>query len=382
MTLASLDIYALGIPFVESFRHSTADRAFSDTVVVKVTDGEGRTGWGEGIARAYVTGETPEGVVTHLAERLWPLVAHRPLPTLEGPQDVVALEAWLPDLEQPGLVAAHGARCALELAVLDLTLRRQGASVSRLLPPARPIVTYSGVITAGDAAKASQHARQMKLVGLQHVKVKVGDVDDIARVAAVRQAFGDAVALRLDANAAWDLETALARLQAMAAFAPVAVEQPLARGRLEDWQALRARSAVPLMVDESLVTVSDAEALIHARATDLFNVRVSKNGGLARAWRIATMALRAGLRVQVGAQVGETALLSAAGRHLAAALPDLAHAEGSFGTLLLTEDLTATPVKFGHRGEAPLLRGPGLGVTVAEERVRKYTRLHRREEAP
>ncbi|MEB3223348.1 MAG: enolase C-terminal domain-like protein [Candidatus Sericytochromatia bacterium] len=382
MSLVGLDLHLLGIPFVESFSHSASDRAFSDTVLVRVTDAEGRTGWGEGIARAYVTGETPEGLVAHLAERLWPLVAGRPLPELRGPEDLLALEAWLPDLEEPGVVAAHGARCALELAVLDLVLRRQGMPASRLLPPARQTVTYSGVITAGDPARAAVHARQMKLVGLREVKVKVGDPDDLARVAAVRQIWGEGVALRLDANAAWDLETAVARLQAMACFGPVAVEQPLPRGRLADWQALRARVPVPVMVDESLVTVADAEALIHARATDMFNVRVSKNGGLARAWRIANLALRAGLRVQVGAQVGETALLSAAGRHLAAALPELAHAEGSFGTLLLTEDVSASPVKFGHRGEAPLLRGHGLGVVVAEDRVGKYTRLHRHEAAP
>jgi muconate cycloisomerase len=114
----------------------------------------------------------------------------------------------------------------------------------------------------------------------------------------------------------------------------------------------------------------------------MVNVRVAKNGGLARAWRLASLASRAGLRVQVGAQVGETALLSAAGRHLAAALPELAHAEGSFGTLLLTEDVSASPVKFGHRGEAPLVRGMGLGVVVVEERVARYTRLHRQVDVP
>jgi muconate cycloisomerase len=382
MSLTRLDVFALGIPFVESFRHSASERGFSDTVLVRVKDAEGRTGWGEGIARPYVTGETPEGLVSHLVERLWPLVAGRSLPALHGPEDLLALEAWLPDLEEPGVAATHGARCALELAVLDLVLRRQGDPVARLLPPLRQAVTYSGVITAGDPARAAQHARQMKLIGLREVKVKVGDPDDVARVAAVRQAWGEAVAVRLDANAAWDLETAVARLQAMACFAPVAVEQPLARGRLADWQALRARSLVPVMVDESLVTIADAEALIHARATDMVNVRVAKNGGLARAWRIAGLAARAGLRVQVGAQVGETAVLSAAGRHLAAALPDLAHAEGSFGTLLLAEDVSASPVKFGHRGEAPLVRGLGLGVVVVEERVAKYTRLHREADAP
>ena len=76
--------------------------------------------------------------------------------------------------------------------------------------------------------------------------------------------------------------------------------------------------------------------------------------------------------VQVGSQVGETAILSAAGRHLAAAVPALAFAEGSFGTLLLAEDVSLESVRFGHRGEAGLFTGPGLGVTVVEERLRRH----------
>jgi muconate cycloisomerase len=74
----------------------------------------------------------------------------------------------------------------------------------------------------------------------------------------------------------------------------------------------------------------------------------------------------------VGSQVGETAILSAAGRHLAAALPEVAFVEGSFGTLLLTEDVSAESVRFGHRGEASLLTGPGLGVDVLEDRLRRH----------
>jgi muconate cycloisomerase len=126
------------------------------------------------------------------------------------------------------------------------------------------------------------------------------------------------------------------------------------------------------MVDESLVTRSDADTLIEARAADLFNVRISKCGGLAPSLAIASAALKAGLGVQVGSQVGETAILSAAGRHLAAALPEIKFVEGSFGTLLLAEDVSVESVRFGHRGEAPVLTGPGLGIRVVEERLRRH----------
>ena len=79
-----------------------------------------------------------------------------------------------------------------------------------------------------------------------------------------------------------------------------------------------------------------------------------------------------GLQLQLGCQVGETAILSAAGRHVAAYLEDLVFVEGSYGNLLLTEDVSENNVTFGQGGKAPVLQGPGLGVKVCEDRLRKY----------
>jgi muconate cycloisomerase len=212
----------------------------------------------------------------------------------------------------------------------------------------------------------------MRMAGLRHEKLTVGFVDDPARVAAVREALGSDASLRLDANGGWTFERAAEVLTAVGPLGIAAVEQPLPRGPIEDLARLRGAVPVPLMADESLVTLADARSLIAAKAVDFFNVRVSKCGGLARSLAIAALAAGAGLSVQVGSQVGETAILAAAGRHLAAALPDLAFAEGSFGTLLLTEDVSVESVRFGHRGEAPVLTGPGLGVRVVEERLRRH----------
>jgi muconate cycloisomerase len=299
-------------------------------------------------------------------------VAGQALPDLAGPDGLRALDAVLPEVRTPGVVAHHASRAALELAILDCGLRSRERSIADLLPPRRQRVVYSGVITAGAAEDALRHARQMRLVGLSQVKLKVGFADDVARVRAVREALGPEASLRVDANGAWALEQAIEALRALAAFDVAAVEQPLPRGPVADLRRLREASPIPVMADESLVTLEDADALIAGRAVDYLNIRVSKCGGLARSWEIAARAAAGGVRLQVGSQVGETAILSAAGRHLAAALPEVAFVEGSFGTLLLTEDVSVESVRFGHRGEAPLLRGPGLAVTVLEERLRRH----------
>jgi len=370
MRLVAATLYALRIPFVESFSHSATERRWSDSVVVRVRDEAGTEGFGEGTPRPYVTGEIVETMLDHLTCELWPRVADRELPPA---CNLEALAAFLPETSLAGAIAPHASRAALELAVLDCALRRAGRPLATLLPPRRSRVTYSGVITAGPIARAVQHARQMRAIGLHDVKVKVGFDDDVARVTAVREALGHDASLRLDANGAWSFERAVHVLNAVAPLGIAAVEQPLPRGPVEDLARLRQAIPVPVMADESLVTPADAEALIAGEAVDFFNVRISKCGGLARSLAIAERAAKAGVGVQVGSQVGETAILSAAGRHLAAALPTVAFVEGSFGTLLLAEDISAESVRFGHRGEASLLTGPGLGIRVVEERLRRRT---------
>jgi L-alanine-DL-glutamate epimerase-like enolase superfamily enzyme len=367
MKLVAATLYALRIPFVESFSHSAIERRWSDSVVVQVRDDVGTEGYGEGTPRPYVTGETVETMLDHLASELWPRVADREVPSA----NLEALGAFLPESHLAGAIAPNACRAALEVAVLDCALRRAGRPLAELMPPRRNRVTYSGVITAGPVPRAVQHARQMRAIGLHDIKVKVGFDDDVARVAAVREALGPDASLRLDANGAWSFDRAVEVLNAVAHLGIAAVEQPLTRGPIEGLVRLRRATPIPIMVDESLVTQADAEALIAAKAADFFNVRISKCGGLARSLAIASSARDAGLGVQVGSQVGETAILSAAGRHLVAALPAVAFAEGSFGTLLLAEDVSVESVRFGHRGEAPILTGPGLGIRVVEEPLRR-----------
>jgi muconate cycloisomerase len=152
----------------------------------------------------------------------------------------------------------------------------------------------------------------------------------------------------------------------------VAVEQPTPPGSPAVLARVRAESALPLVADESVVTRADAETLIAAGAVDGINVRVSKCGGLAPSVAIARCAAAAGLEVQVGCHVGETAVLAAAGRHLAAGLETAGFVEGSYGTLLLVEDVSDDGLRFGHGGEAPRLTGPGWGVRVRVDRLRRH----------
>jgi muconate cycloisomerase len=131
------------------------------------------------------------------------------------------------------------------------------------------------------------------------------------------------------------------------------------------------------MVDESLVTLEDARQLVDAGACDLFNIRISKCGGLSNCLKLARTAEKAGLAYQLGAHIGETSVLSAAGRHLALSLPEVRFVEGSSGGFLLREDLSLESLQFEPGGKGRPLSGPGLGIDVSEEKLTALAIEHR-----
>jgi L-alanine-DL-glutamate epimerase-like enolase superfamily enzyme len=376
MKITEATIFCLRIPFVEAFNHSASARVCSDSIVVRVTTEDGAVGYGEGVARPYVTGETVESVVSCVMDNLWPAVARADFAPLVAGRDEIStlasISEALPDSAADGPITTHGAQSAVELALIDCLLRSQKLSLGEILPPKRPFVTYSGVITAGSIDAAVRHARYFKFLGIKHLKIKIDRDNPAERVTAIRRVVGPEMSLRVDANGAYDPAQARRVLSALRELEVVSAEQPIPRGHPAELAQLSASSPIPIVADESLITLADAQGLITTHACQYFNLRLSKCGGIVRTLRMARLAVAAGLRLQLGSHVGETAILSAAGRHVAAYLDQVDFVEGSYGKLLLAEDVAADSIVFGHGGAAPVLRGFGLGIKVREEILRKY----------
>ena len=104
----------------------------------------------------------------------------------------------------------------------------------------------------------------------------------------------------------------------------------------------------------------------------MFNIRLSKCGGLLASLEIAELARQSGISYQLGCQVGETGILSAAGRHFASCVDDVKYLEGSYAKFLLAEDIVAEDISLGYGGFVRPLTGTGLGVTVNEKVLDKY----------
>jgi L-Ala-D/L-Glu epimerase len=371
--VAAVDVLTVELPFRFSFGHALAERSSSTNVVVRVRLEDGTVGYGEGVPREYVTGETVESVVGALTARLVPQVVGSGFDDTDA---VAELLAGLPATAPDGSPQT-AARCALELAVLDAAGRHFGCSVQHWLGarPA-PVVVYDAVLPFSSPKKLVALALVIRALGIRQVKIKVGaDLEkELRSLELLRRRLGPGVDLRVDANCGWAVDDALAALERMRAFRISAVEQPLPADDLDGLALLTAEAPEAVIVDESLRTVDEARRLAERQACDGFNIRISKCGGLLPSLTIADIAREHGLFTVVGAQVGESGILSAAGRHAAAAIVMPRYVEGSGGRLLLRDDLTAENVLPGRRGWARTFDGPGLGVTVREDVLARHTR--------
>jgi len=198
------------------------------------------------------------------------------------------------------------------------------------------------------------------------IKVKVGHEGDLDLVAKVRRTFDPKTDLRVDVNGVWSTEDAIKKILVLQELGISAVEQPVAKNNLKGLAEVTRKVKPLILADESLCTEADAQALIEARAVSGFNLRLSKCGGPARTLKLLNMARQAGLACQLGCQVGELGLLSAAGRHFAATQPDLIHLEGCLTRFFLTRDIIKEDLSPGSGAKAAPLTGSGLGVTVLD----------------
>lgn len=215
----------------------------------------------------------------------------------------------------------------------------------------------------------------MRLNQMRQIKIKVGveGQDDASRLWLLRLIFGKHTDLRVDANEAWKPAELVERVRPLLPFMPTALEQPVPHADVRALAELRPKLGVPVMLDESLCSYPDAIAALEHRTADMFNVRISKCGGIIPVLRIIALAKRSNIGIQLGCHPGESGILSAAGRHLAGNIRGIRYVEGSYDRHILESNLTVEDLTFGYRGRGLPITGPGLGVTVNPEALERMT---------
>ena len=358
-----LELRRIDLPFRSRFDHASARRDRTESVLVRAMTQAGATGLGESCPRRYVTGESPASVVAFFERYASHLLARA--------RDVAGLQALTDEL-RPQIDANPAAWCAMELAALDALAQDDRRSLESLLGLPDLAGTFHYTAILGDASPEAFSAlvARYRAARFRDFKIKLsGDLDrDAAKLQTFRDRPGERV--RVDANNVWaDLDTALVAIRRLN-FPFSGIEEPLPAGRIEDLLRLAQHTGIPVILDESLLSADRLTNLPGAASHWIANLRVSKLGGLFRTLEVLTRAQQRGVRVIVGAQVGETSLLTRAALPVAMQAGHLlVGQEGAFGTWLLEHDLFDPTLAFGEAGrlDAPE-PGYGFALALADER--------------
>jgi muconate cycloisomerase len=271
----------------------------------------------------------------------------------------------------------NAAKAAIESALFDAVGKTLGVPAVQLLGGAvRESLPVLWTLASGDPAQEIEEAERKLAARLHNTfKVKIGAQTpeaDIARLSSLARALTDRASLIVDANQAWDETTALRYLPVLAELGVRLVEQPLPAWNLAGMARLRARSTVPLMADECVFSAHDMLDVVRTGAADVVSLKLVKHGGLLATRNVAAVAEAAGIGLYGGCLL-ESSIGAAAHLQVFGGLRELAWGCEHFGPQILVDDLVEQPLRFADF-RIHLPAGPGLGVTLDQEKLGRYAR--------
>jgi L-alanine-DL-glutamate epimerase-like enolase superfamily enzyme len=350
MKIRNLQIETLGMSLREPYTiaYERVERVVN--VLLRIETDMRLFGLGCAAPDRAVTGETAETVVGDLKD-----VAEA---VLHG-QDPLRIAFLLEEL-RPHLKNRPSAAACVDMALHDILGKACGLPLWKLLGGYRSCMRTSitvGILPVGETVeRVVAHLLQ----GFKAVKLKGGKnvEEDIERIWKVREAAGTDVELRFDANQGYNREQAMRFIRATEGAGIELLEQPTPRDELQQLGAVTREAPIPIMADESLMSLRDAFRLASGELVDMVNIKLMKAGGLYEAQMINAVARSAGLEVMVGC-MDECELAIAAGLHFALARPNVLYADLD-GHLGLQDDPTAGTLVMRDGVLYPTER-PGLG---------------------
>lgn len=369
LTITRVEIFPIRLALHEPFVVSYATQEDIPTVLVRITAADGQTGWGEATPDPNVTGETWPSTIAVLEHDLAAAVIGRDALDREG--IVRAMDAQVD--------AVPAAKAAIDIAVHDLVAKAAGLPLWALLGGrSKPHLTISRVVSIKNPEQMATDAVQHVRDGFETVKLKVGDATnprlDIARVAAVREAIGPEIGIKIDVNQGWKTPgIAIPAIRAILASNPDYIEQPVDQHDIAALAEVRRATGAPIMADECVHGVREMRRVAELRAADLVNIKLMKTGGLLNAMRVNAIAEAAGIVGQVGTMV-ESSIASAAGLHFAMAHANIQTVEMG-GPLMIAGDIGNLRSCY-DRNRITLPDAPGLGVELDEQAIESRAEHH------
>ena len=362
MRIVAVEPVLVEVPLAAPVRGVHGTTRVQRSVLVQVTTDQGVEGWGNvdpTPGYSLVSATDIHDAVARLAGALVgadPFNLHRALAVMDRETS-----------------EGYEAKAAIEMALLDIKGRALGVPVHSLLGGA---LTHEVILNAWIGTVAPEQAAREAVEWLRRgfttakIKIKGAGDEGIARVAAVRTAVGDHLALRVDFNESLPRAEAVSFIRRLEPYALTLVEQPLPRTDIAGLAEIRRAIGIPLMADESVTGPASLIDIIRREAADIVKVKVMKQGGLLRTRQMIDCAAAAGLRVVIGHGFGLT-LSTLAEAAVAATSDAVIPGCESVGPLKMAGDVVADPVRLGD-GVLHLVDAPGLGATIDFEALKRY----------
>lgn len=365
LSIQQIEIYQSPVKLKEPFVISLGPLEYAENIIVVIRTHQGIVGFGECSPFMTIHGESMETgfVVGQYLAKI--LIGKNPLD----------IELCAKEMDRI-IYANSSIKSAFDIALYDIAAQHAGLPLYAFLGgnnKKKIITDYT--ISIGSVDKMRADAQKIIENGFQVIKVKLGGESslDIARMKAIRAQVGNVVALRIDANQGWNVESALEVLNAIAPLGIQHCEEPIPRWDFMSLPDLKKKSPISIMADESCCDHHDAKRLIDLHACDGFNVKLSKSAGIFKALKIIKLAEEADIKIQIGGFL-ESRLGFTASAHLAMVSDHIIHYD--FDTpLMFVEDPVEGGISYGSKGEVYIPETVGLGASVPETYLKKMIKV-------
>ncbi len=318
MKITRVEILPISMRLSEPYTIAYETVETARNVFIRIETNSGFIGYGCAAPDIHVTGETVEGVVSAVDSIV--------TASLKGSDPL--RPAMLLERVKPALTGQSSVLAAVDMALHDILGKVSGVPLWKLIGGFRDRIRTSvtiGILTEKETVK---RARDWVARGFKCLKLKGGHnvESDIERVIKVREAVGDGIELRFDANQGYTVEETVRFVEQVRRAHLELLEQPTPRGEPDLLGRVTSDVPIPVMADESLMTLRDAFRLARRDLADMVNIKLMKVGGISEAIQINAVARSAGLEAMVGC-LDEAALAIAAGLHFALARPNVIYAD-------------------------------------------------------
>jgi L-alanine-DL-glutamate epimerase-like enolase superfamily enzyme len=362
MQITHTEIYRFSIP-MEPFTIATGTMDYAQNTFIRIHTDEGIFGVGECSAFPMIVGETQDTclVIAREFARLW---------KYKDPLDINARLQQLHDFTAGNTTI----KSAFDMALYDIAAKHAGLPLYKYLGGTERVIETD--ITIGIAAPEvmAQKAIAFIKTGATILKVKLGKdaKQDIERIKLIREAVGDTVKIRIDANQGWSFDDAVTALQGMGPYNVEFCEQPMRTWFDDRLPELMPLSPIKIMADESVYSHHDARKQIKSRSCDYINIKFSKSGGINEAIKIHDTAAAAGVPCMMGGMLESRIALSAK-LHFVYASPNVKFYDMDTCMLGHLEDPCIGGVKFDGYFLS-IDNAPGIGADADELFLKKCER--------